>query len=99
MTFLSAFNFGGNDCNFLCEDEVYKGEFYKDDVSFKWLGRSCGARLRDATRDKTPVNRQGLVMYEGNVFADAVLPPKMHRQTISTKNGDLTLFIDQKVVA
>lgn len=99
MTVLSAFKLNDKYQRFRYETEEtgMTPEGLVDYVQVQWLGRSCGARLRDATKDATPLNTQGIVMYEGDVFADYKLPEKHLRDVVHTKNGDLTFFIDQRV--
>lgn len=89
---------------FYPEDRLYyehekehddKGKWL-DYVSMQWLGRSCGARVRDAKVDTSPINTQGIVCYEGNVFEDH--NTKNIRHVVSTKNGDLTFFFNTTVV-
>lgn len=81
---------------FLYEDTPYPENTFHSEVSSKWLGRSCGARLRDASTDKTPVVTFGITMYEGDVFKDVVLPEHRQRHSVPTSNGIVTIFLDTK---
>ena len=58
-----------------------------------WFGNSCGMRARDSSKDAMPINTQGMVIYEGDVYSK--YPENRH--VVNTKNGPVTLYIDETV--
>lgn len=60
-----------------------------DNIRSKWIGRSCGCRLRTLETDAL-VNDSGIVVYPGHKFKEEVTDTH-HTVHINTKNGPLTI--------